>query len=199
MEGISKIVDRIAAESREECAAIAASGAARCDEIRAALAEEEKQACGEILAAGTRDTNTRFELLGNLAAMEAKKQILAEKQRMLTAAFSLAETRLAELPDDKYAALLTKLASDAARTGREELIFSASDRAKHGQAVADAANTALRSRGQTGELVVSQATRDIRGGVIVSGGAVEVNCSVSALVERLRDELSPSVAGILFK
>ncbi|MDR1328642.1 MAG: V-type ATP synthase subunit E [Oscillospiraceae bacterium] len=198
MDGIAKILDRIRADSNAERAVLAEESAARRSEIAARYAKEEKEAYGAAIEKGAIEAAARFERLKNVAQLEARKQLLAEKQALLAETFELAEKRLAELPESDYCEFLAKLAAGASRTGAEELIFSKTDGARLGAAVTDRANAILRQTGRRGELTLSGRTRDIRGGLIVSGGEVETNCTLAALVSQYKNELSPRVAEILF-
>jgi len=105
---------------------------------------------------------------------------------------------LAELPESDCVGLLARLAAQASQTGEEKLVFSEKDRVRIGKAVVKAANKLLSDNGKRAYLELSENTRDISGGLIVSGGDIETNCSLEALVEGRRNELSPRVAEILF-
>lgn len=199
MDGISKIIERIEDDSRLELAAIAAESAAKCADIRADFKKREELQYGEALSLGAAEAAQRYERLKKVAELESKKQLLAEKQTLMDKAFALAEKRLANLPEDNYIALLAKLASESAQTGEEVLIFSDSDRAKIGKAAVKAANKLLSVSGKPAHLDVSDDTRNISGGVIVSGGDIETNCSLEKLVAEYRNALSPRVAEILFE
>ncbi|MDR2615128.1 MAG: hypothetical protein LBC28_00970, partial [Oscillospiraceae bacterium] len=109
MDGIARIIERIKADSAAECAAIAAEGETRRGEIAARYAQREKEAYGAAISNGAVEAAARFERLKNVAALEARKQLLAEKQALLSEAFELAETLLRELPDGDYTALLSRL------------------------------------------------------------------------------------------
>ena len=93
------------------------------------------------------------------------------------------------------AELLADLAAQAASKGTEALIFSAADRARLGKAVVVAANQKL---GDKGQLTLSQETRPMQGGFILSDGVVEVNCTFETLVRLQRNTLSTQVADVLF-
>jgi len=199
MDGISKITDRIAAEARDEVARIEAEGAARAAEIAAEYAETEKKLYGERIAEGAAESVAQFERLKNVAALEAKKAILAEKQALLVEVFAHAVTELAALPEAQYVALLARVSAEAARTGDEKLVFNAADKARVGAQVVAAANALLSEQGSAAALTLADETREMVGGVVISGGSIEVNASLTALVEQQKNELSPSVAAILFE
>ncbi|MDR3278478.1 MAG: hypothetical protein LBT12_06865, partial [Oscillospiraceae bacterium] len=116
MNGIQKIIDRIAADSAAECAAIAAEADARREELKAEYSQAEQDTYWKLINTGAKETEQRLERLGSVASLEAKKQVLATKQEMVLAAFDRAAQLLSELPDDKYIPLLSRLAADASRT-----------------------------------------------------------------------------------
>ncbi len=199
MDGIAKIIDRIEEDSRLEIAGIAAESAAKCAETKAELKMREEQLYGEALSKGAQEAVARYERLKNVAEMEAKKQVLAEKQMLMDKAFALAQRRLMELRESEYVAFVANLAAKGSQTGEEALIFSKNDRAKIGKAVVRAANRLLSENGRPARLELSDETREMSGGVVISGGDIETNCSLEKLVAQYRNELSPRVAKILFE
>ena len=198
MDGITKIIERIEDDARLELSGIAAEGAAKCAEIKAEYKKQEERQYGEALSTGATDAATRYERLKSVADLEAKKQLLAEKQLIMDKTFVQAVKSLAELPESDCVGLLARLAAQASQTGEEKLVFSEKDRVRIGKAVVKAANKLLSDNGKRAYLELSENTRDISGGLIVSGGDIETNCSLEALVEGRRNELSPRVAEILF-
>ena len=131
-----------------------------------------------------------------MAQMEAKKAELAIKQEMLTRAFDLALEKLCALPDEQYTEFLASLAAKAARTGKETVILSQKDRTRVGKAVVTKANELI---GAGGALTLSEKTRPIKGGLILSDGAVEFNCTFETLIRLKKTEMAGEVASILFQ
>ena len=198
MNGIEKIIDHIKAESAVECEAVAAEASAACAALRLESEQAANAEYDRLLAQGTKEVALRLERLTSMAALEAKKQILITQHEMIAQAFELAVTKLAALPEQDYISLMVKLAVQASLSGEEELVFSAGDRSRVGAAICDGANAALRSAGKNAALALSGETADIRGGFIMSGGNIQVNCGLDALVAQYKNELSPSVAAQLF-
>ncbi|MDR2665716.1 MAG: V-type proton ATPase subunit E [Oscillospiraceae bacterium] len=198
MDGIQRIIDRIDADAAAECAAIAAEGERRCEDIRAEFSKAEQDAYWKVFNAGVRDVEQRKERLGSVAQLEAKKQVLATKQELIALAFERAAQMLSQLPEDRYSALLVRLAAEASGGAPGQLIFSKADRERLGQRVCNGANAALASAGKAAKITLSPETRDIRGGFVFSGGDIECNCSADALVGQHRNELSAKVAAALF-
>ena len=116
-------------------------------------------------------------------------------QRLVGRAFERALERLCALPEEEQIDFLSRLAAAAALTGRERVALSPADRARWGGQVVLRANAAL---GERGCLTLSEDSRDVKGGLILEGEQVEVNCSFEALVREQREPLAAQVARLLF-
>lgn len=194
MNGIEKLTARLNADAQAEIDQILAAAKAEADAVAADYAQRAEKAAADIIAKGTSAAQQREERLISMAGMEGRKDLLAAKQEMVGKAFDLALEQLCALPDAEYVAMLVKLALPAVVTGREQMIFSQKDRTRVGKAVVTAVNEAL----PNGSLTLSEQTRPMRGGFILSDGDVEVNCAFETLVRLQRSEISGDVAKALF-
>ena len=227
MDGMEKITARIQEDADREIAAMNAQTDEQIAALQAQARTQAEQERQTILARGERAAAERLERLKSAAQMERRKLELAARQEVLSEAFDQALERLCTLPDEEYIQLLTALVLRAVTTGREQLIFSQKDRSRIGKAVVVAANEALvkevapelpdsltdskvgaflgkmvnSATAQitgTGLLTLSEETRPIRGGLILSDGDVEVNCTFETLVRLLRGEMDRTVVEVLF-
>ena len=224
MNGLDKITARIAADAQAQADAILSEGKAQARAITQSWEEKAHAESGAILAQGERAAKERLERLDSMAQMEGRRLLLSAKQEMLSQAFDAALEKLLSLPQEEYVELLAKLCVKAASTGREELIFSPADKAKIGTKVANellakavapklpeaatqgklgavletTVNTVTAIAKGTAMLTVADETRDIKGGFILVGDGVEVNCAFDVLVRLSRPELERQVAQLLF-
>ena len=198
MNGIEKIIAHIKSESDAECDGIMRSASEECERIHAGYATMEQDEYKRLVDIGAQEAESRLERLNSLAMLESKKHVLMTQQEMVSMAFESAAKRLIGLPENEYAELLVRLILSATMTGAETVVLSASDKARIGDRILGAANAALRDAGKNASLTLSEKTADIRGGFILSGGDIEVNCSIDSLLEERRNELSPAVASALF-
>ena len=194
MNGIEKLTQQIAADAQVEIDAILAEAKEKAGAITADYAQRAEKAAAERLTKGTEAAAQREERLISMADMERRKDLLAAKQDMVGKAFDKALEQLCNLPDEECVAILTKLAVAASASGKEQLIFSQKDRERVGKAVVLAANEALKD----GNLTLSEQTRPMAGGFILSDGAIEVNCTFETLVRLQRGEMAGEVANVLF-
>ena len=195
MDGIEKIIDRISSDAQREIDDVLAAAQAEAAEITAKYQAQAKAEADDILARGEKAAAERGERLASVAQLECRKEVLRAKQEVVEEAFQLAMKKLTHLPQEKCVALLADLAAQAASKGTEALIFSAAAPARLGKAVVVAANQKL---GDKGQLTLSQETRPMQGGFILSDGVVEVNCTFETLVRLQRNTLSTQVADVLF-
>ena len=199
MKGIDKITSRIIADAEAECRDVKRESDERCAAVRA---ENEKRAQDEywrLVREGVKDTEQRVQRIDRAARLEAKKSVLNMKQEAVSRAFDLAKDKIAELPERDYVAFLAREAAEAAITGQEEVIFCERDRKSVGAKAVKAANELLAAKGMPGLLTLSDATRDMAGGLMLKQGDIEVNCTVDTLLDLTRDELAARVADVLFE
>jgi V/A-type H+-transporting ATPase subunit E len=198
MEGIEKITAHIEADAKAEAQAVLNEADAKVSQIDADYRQKAQDEYWTRVRAGVKDCEDRVQRMNRLAAMESKKAILATKQDMVAKAFDRAQEMIVNLPADKYAAFLAKLASESATTGEEEVIFNERDKNSCGAAVVNSANARLAEKGIAGKLRVSDETRNICGGLVLRQGGIEVNCTVELLVDMCRSEMSSQLAEVMF-
>ena len=198
MNGIEKITSRIESDASKEAQELSLETAERCENMRKEYDSKAQEAYWALVRSGVKDCEARVRQLGAIAAQEAQKSILSLKQEMVDKSLSRAEQMLCEMPEREYTQLLACLAAKAAKTGLEELVFNDRDKGTAGPKVSRGANALLREQGKYGKLTVSELSADIKGGVIIKQGDIEINCSIEAMVSTYRDELSTQMASVLF-
>jgi len=199
MNGIDNIIERIKADTEDEIKALEAETQKACEEITSGYEARRQDVYWARLRVGTKAAEQRLERLRGMAEMEAKKQLLALRQEMVAMAFDLAVKRLSTLPEDEYVELLAGFAKKGARSGTEQIILSPADRTRYGKKICARANALLEETGGRGGLTLSESTRGMQGGLILTDGSVDINYSLETLVSLHRNALMERVSGILFE
>ncbi len=194
MKGTGKIIEHIRADAKSQADAILAKAGEEAAQIRAEYDKQAAEVYADKVRAGTRACQDQLDSVQRIARMEAKKSVLAVKQEMVEKSFEKACQLLSNLPRDRYVAFLAPLAAKASATGDEEIVLNARDRAAVGEAVVKAANEKLGG----GKLRLSERTGSFAGGLILSRGSIEANCTAELLVELCRGEMSAEIADKLF-
>ena len=164
----------------------------RAAELKAAADRHAEELRQTYLAEGDAEAEKQYSLLVSAAETEAKKDLLRVKQDLLSEAFERAVLYRRNMDDARYIEMLAALARKASETGSEEIILNPEDRAKYGGALMDT----LKSAGM--KLTLSEETRPIVGGLILSQGRIEVNCALDTLADLHRSELAGEAARLLF-
>ena len=194
MKGTEKIIAHIQADAKSQADAILAEAEKQCEAIRADYDKKAAQVYAEKVRTGTKACQDQVDSVQRIARMEAKKALLSVKQEMVAKSFEQAQELLTSLPEEQYVAFLAKLAARASVSGDEEIVLNERDREAVGEAVVKAANALLKG----GKLSLSERTGSFAGGLILSRGNVEANCTAELLVDLCRGEMSAELAGLLF-
>ena len=92
--------------------------------------EDAKLKQEELLAKADQGATDTIKKMIAVAQLEARKSKLAAKQRMVELAFNKAIEKMVSLPDNQYQQLLEELVSESTKDGNEEILLSATDKAK---------------------------------------------------------------------
>ena len=195
MNGIEKITGQIGADVQKEIDALMADAKAKAEETAQRYEAQAKREAEALLERGEKRAAEHEDRLVSTARLEAKKQVLASKQAVVEQAFDQALEQLLALPEQEYIDLLARLAVSAVTTGQEQVALSQKDRARYGKQIVTRANDKL---GEKGRLTLAGESRPIRGGLILVGDRVEVNCSFETLIRLQKESMTAQVAQILF-
>ena len=221
MTGLDKITSGILSDARQDADRTIEAAEAQCRQINAEFEQRRTQLCAALGDEAEREANDIISRAKSSAAMEKRNIMMTARSRLVDAAFERAKNRLLGLPAKEYTDLLTRLACSAfreqiqtERVNRElygdddmpviehyELILNSHDKVTCGRDVINNARNLLAGRVDretVDKLKLSDSTADIDGGIILRYGDVEINCSVSMIMEGLRDELESAVCEVLF-
>lgn len=198
MNGIEQITERIQADIQAEIDEIHENSRREAEAIGERYEAARQEEYWKVINQGTKTAEQRMQRIASMAELDSKKALLSQKQNLVSQAFDRAVGRMAALPEEDYVALLAGFAVQGAVTGSEELIFSKPDRANVGKKVCVLANEKLEKMGKKGSLTMSEDTREMGGGIIISDGSIDTNYSLDALVAARRNELTEPITKILF-
>ena len=221
MNGLERITEKILTEAREEAARILSSAEAECSRIREEYAARADDIRARLSAEAER-TGTDMIAQAKATAATQKRNLLLETQsQLIDEVFALALSQVSQQEGESYVEILAGLLSAAlveqveaeeiSRTlyGEEdamapeayEILLSARDLERYGKDVLDAVRKKLGTKLEKttlDKLVLSKQTLNVNGGLVLRGGNIEANCSLSLLFSQLREELEAEVSHALF-
>ena len=196
MAGLDKIISQIKEESQEAADRTMSAARAQADEILAAARKEAESECADIERRSRQSVANILERGRSAADLKKRGSILAEKQQLIGETIAKAKAELKGMDADAYFEMILKLAVKSAQSGKGDLLLSAKDLARLPEGFEDKLNAALKDKGAV--LHISNDTRDIDGGFVLTYGGIEENCSIDALFDSAHETLQDKVQEILF-
>ena len=132
------------------------------------------------------------------ANLEARKNILSEKQKIIENVFNKASESILKLDDKDYCHIIKKMILDNIETGDETIFINHSDRIKISENFIGDINKELKSKGKKGELKLSTSFLPIKGGIVIGSGKIRKNISLEFLLKKIREELEIQISKDLF-
>lgn len=222
MNGLDRITAKIISDAeaaakatldaaKDECAKIDADYAKRAAELRDSMFTEAES-----------EASNTVSRVKSTAAIEKRNVLLDEKSKLVDEAFTLAANEIHSMPAEKYTQLLTDIlvsvmqnqfraeeterrdygGDELEETEAYEVVMNKTDAETHGKDVVKAAKAVLEGKtdkATADKLKLSEKTEPIDGGLLLRYGDIEINCSLSMIFSRLRENCETEVYKILFK
>ncbi len=198
---LDNIVKKIIDEAQKTAEAVNNGADKELDRFRAELSSEEKELKGDANKKAKADAAEIIRRKKSSANLEGRKRILGQKEMILNEVFVEAKEKLLNLPVNEYLELLETLVVEYGATGDEIIMFSEDDASRlksELKAWTKELNEKLKKKGLKGEITVSNESREIEGGLILSKGRTEINISFEVLLSELRLSLEGEIMNILF-
>lgn len=193
MTGLEKIVNRIQLDSQNAIDGIKAKSASQCNFL-IDKAESEAQA---ILSRSKAEAEQKYEDIINRAhsvsSLEERKIMLLTKQEIIKTMISNTRKNLLSLSDKKYFEIIYKLVEKYSKNSTGVISFNKTDLSRLPADFTKKVNAL-----SEGEISLNPESAKIDGGFILTYGGVDVNCSISTLINDNIESISDSVAHLLF-
>ena len=196
MTGLEKILDSIRADGDARSAAVREAAQKDCTRI---LEEAVKRADAQAAALTEKAQAERESILAlaqSGAAQQKRQTLLAAKVALLNETLDDLLQTMLQLPAEEYFNAVIKLAAENAMAGECTARLNARDLARCPKGFEFALASALKTKGAT--CTLSSDIANIRGGVVLVYGDIEINCAFEALVEAKADALKAQIGEILF-
>ncbi|UCE05898.1 MAG: hypothetical protein JSW07_20285 [bacterium] len=188
------IIKRIQKDAKKEANEIEQAAREQAEQILAEAQKKADQLHQELRAKAEQRAAQEESRIITLANLELRKQLLQERQNHIDVVFKRAFDSLANLKDQEYKNFIKNLLSSVIETGEEVVIPPADGRFELTKQVIDDLNKEKKLK-----LKLADEKKNIEAGFILQRGKQEINCSLKAIINNLRDGLEPEVAQILFQ
>ena len=196
MSGLDKMKARILEEAKSTAQEI--TGKAEADAKAAVQAERElaETEAAKILERAKREAADYAARVDSSMDMKRKQAVLAAKQEVISGVLEKAYNAVMDLDDEKYFEMLEKLLEKHVLAGEGTICFSAKDLKRMPAGFAEKIKSIAASKG--GNLKVSEKPEKMDGGFLLVYGGIEENCTIRAVFDSKREELSDQVNRLLF-
>ena len=152
----------------------------------------------EILGRYSQEAELKEKKIITEANLDSKKNILSEKQNIITDIFSKVLEKITGLEDERYLSLLEALILDNVEIGEEIVYIGNQERKLVNQEFIKKINEKLKLQGRKGNLKLSENRVPIIGGVILATGEIRKNASLEVILEKIKDEIETQLNQFLF-
>lgn len=132
------------------------------------------------------------------ANLEAKKNILSAKQKIIEETFNKALEKIINLNDKPYCNFIKKIILDNIEKGDESIFISPLDKDRVSKDFIRDINYELEAKGKKGNLKLSPSYLQIKGGVVIGSNNIRKNSSLELIFKKVREELEIKIIQYLF-
>lgn len=196
MTGLEKMQSQILEEAKAAADNKIAEAKAKASGITS-QAEEEAAKITETIAhkSETEVANYKDRIVSS-GDLQRRTKILAAKQEVIAEVLDKAYQSLTTMNEDEYFAMLLKMLDKYVLPESGEIFFSQADLTR--MSAGFEAEVTKKAADKGGSLTISKEGRKIENGFVLAYGGIEENCTLQAMFDAKRDELSDKVQRILF-
>lgn len=196
MTGLEKMKSQILSEARALADNKVEEAKADAQKITS-QAEAEAEKSSELAQRKSEaDVKAYEERVASAIDLKRRTRILEAKQEVIADVLKKAYDSLIAMDEKEYFALLLKMLDKYALPEAGEILFAASDLARMSNDFRAEVEKSAASKG--GSLVISEEGRKIENGFVLAYGGIEENCTLQAIFDAKKDELSDKVHRIIF-
>ncbi len=196
MAGIDKMKSQILDEAQALAQTRISEAKAQADEILNQARAEAKKNQESISKKSEADVAAYKERIESSTDLQRRTKILKAKQGEIADVIDQAYASFETMDPQTYFSMMAKLLEKYALPEEGELFFSSADLARMPAGFEEQAKKIAEEKG--GSLTLSKEGKQIENGFVLAYGGIEENCTLEAMFDSRRDELSDIVQGILF-
>ena len=196
MSGLDKMKARILEEAQSTAREITGKAEADAEAAVQAAKKSAEAEAAKILERAKRDAADYGVRVDSSMDMRRKQAVLAAKQEVIGGVLEKAYDAVMNLDDEKYFEMLEKLLEKHALAEEGVICFSEQDLERMPQGFPEKIRNIAASKG--GSLTLSEKPEKMDGGFLLVYGGIEENCTIRAVFDSKREELSDQVNRLLF-
>ena len=196
MTGLDKMKSQILDEAKAAAEGKIAEAKAQAEETIRSAKEDAAKQTESILHKSKNDVSNYQERLESSIDLQKRTKILAAKQEVIAGVLEKARAKVEEMEAGEYFSMLLKMVEKYALAQDGEICLCAADLARLPEGFEAEVSRIAKEKG--GSLKLSGEGKQIKNGFILVYGGVEENCTINAMFDAKKDELSDIVHRLVF-
>ena len=196
MTGLDKMKSQILDEAKAAAEGKIAEAKAQAEETIRSAKEDAAKQTESILHKSKNDVSNYQERLESSIDLQKRTKILAAKQEVIAEVLEKARAKVEAMEAGEYFSMLLKMVEKYALAQNGEICLCAADLARLPEGFEAEVSRIAKEKG--GSLKLSGEGKQIKNGFILVYGGVEENCTINAMFDAKKDELSDIVHRLVF-
>ena len=196
MTGLDKMKSQILDEAKAAAEGKIAEAKAQAEETIRNAKEDAAKQTESILYKSKNDVSNYQERLESSIDLQKRTKILAAKQEVIAGVLEKARAKVEAMEAGEYFSMLLKMVEKYALAQDGEICLCAADLARLPEGFEAEVSRIAKEKG--GSLKLSGEGKQIKNGFILVYGGVEENCTINAMFDAKKDELSDIVHRLVF-
>ncbi len=196
MTGLDKMKSQILDEAKAAAEGKIAEAKAQAEETIRSAKEDAAKQTESILHKSKNDVSNYQERLESSIDLQKRTKILAAKQEVIAEVLEKARAKVEAMEAGEYFSMLLKMVEKYALAQDGEICLCAADLARLPEGFEAEVSRIAKEKG--GSLKLSGEGKQIKNGFILVYGGVEENCTINAMFDAKKDELSDIVHRLVF-
>ena len=195
MSNINNLTSKIIKDAEDEKEIIIQTAEKEKNKILSTKQVEASTAEKIIIEKAEREAVSRKERIISSAKLQARNEKLQAMQEVIREIFESSIETLCNLSEDEFKVFVTESILNSDIVGEQNIILNDSSKNIINKTFLAEINKEL---GAKANVILSEETRNFKGGFILEKDGIEINNTFEALVNSLKDDLSIDVAIMLF-
>lgn len=196
MAGLDKMKNQILDEAKAAAEVKVSEAKAKAEEILNQAKAEAAKKSESISHKSEAEVANYKERITSSIDLQRRTKILAAKQELISEVLDKAYESLSSMEVTEYFDMLLKMLEKYILPQEGSIYFSSVDLERMPAGYDAKLKAIAQSKG--GDLEVSTAGRNIENGFVLAYGGIEENCTLRAMFDEKKDELSDKVQEVLF-
>lgn len=196
MTGLEKMKSQILDEAKAAADSKVSEARSQAEEILSQAKAEAARTEESISQRSAAEVTAYGERIASSIDLQRRTKILEAKQELIREVLDRSYESLKSMEEGEYFAMMSRLLEKYVLPEEGEIYFSEADLQRMPSGFEAEIQKIAGAKG--GSLTVSREGRKIENGFILAYGGIEENCTLSAMFDARRDELSDKIHHILF-